>query len=260
MRRLPLAILTMLNSIIVATSVYSITSSLCQYKMNKQQSTLLLPKQGLLRLLNHSGLIVSRQLNLLAKLLVHSTLRCNGLVMKSAPIAHSRIHNFSLSLNSYKTHNSSWTHFTEINQLRDCIYKIECTRNRLDMELNFERRMAGMVAQSIGHIPRTHKHHPDLDHVRGKVRSTITYPEGGSHTMWITDGSGALDQDDEKENFDSSCPMDHPSSCSLPPQSTYKLYHKHHTPSSHSPAGTTNISSTAMASSTLLSSQPSIEV
>ena len=61
--------------------------------------------------------------------------------------------------------------------------------------------MAGMAALTAGHQPRTYKHYPDCQCVHGKVWSTTHYPEGGSLTIWITDGSSATDNDNnDKEN------------------------------------------------------------
>jgi hypothetical protein len=51
------------------------------------------------------------------------------------------------------------------------------------MELNFEQRITGIAAMSAGLLPQDRKHDPALDHVCGKVWSTVTYPEGGSCTM-----------------------------------------------------------------------------
>lgn len=88
---------------------------------------------------------------------------------------------------------------TEINQIRDRLHKVERIRDRLDMELNFERRMAGTPMSAAGRPSGSHKYYSDIQRVRGKVRSTVRYPEGGSCTTWITDGSSASDFDD-KEN------------------------------------------------------------
>lgn len=85
-----------------------------------------------------------------------------------------------------------------MDRLRERLFKIERMRDRLDMELNLERRM---VAIKGGPERWDHKHQPDLQRVRGKVCSTVEYPEGGSYTTWITDGSSASDCDDDKENL-----------------------------------------------------------
>jgi hypothetical protein len=59
--------------------------------------------------------------------------------------------------------------------------------------------MNGMAVLSAGQQPHR-KHDPVLDRVRGKIRSTINYPEGGSCTTWHTDGSSASDFEENKEN------------------------------------------------------------
>ena len=88
----------------------------------------------------------------------------------------------------------------ELDQLRDWLYKVECICDRLDLELGIEWRMNGMATLSTGHQPQSRKHDPGLQHVRGKIRSTIDYPEGGSCTTWHTDGSSASEFDENKEN------------------------------------------------------------
>jgi hypothetical protein len=73
--------------------------------------------------------------------------------------------------------------------------------DRLDVELNFERRMSALTAQSHGKPRRSgHKHDPDLVRVRGKIRHDEYFPGGGQQTTWITDGSSASDWEQEKEN------------------------------------------------------------
>jgi hypothetical protein len=145
---------------------------------------------------------------------------------------------------------------SELSRLRDRLHKVERIRDRLDMELNFERRLAGMAAESNGRPPRTRKHCPDLERVRGKVRSTITYPEGGSFTTWVTDGSSASDYDAEKENFNPLINTHHSSPRPSSPLTT-NIRYKHSTPSL--PAGT-SIPSTAASTSAPLISQPSFEI
>jgi hypothetical protein len=98
-----------------------------------------------------------------------------------------------------------------MDRLRERLFKIERMRDRLDMELNLERRMAAIKGRPV---PRDHKHQPDLQRVRGKVCSTVEYPDGGSYTTWIMDGSSTSDCDDDKENLNplsnQSCPLSDP--------------------------------------------------
>ncbi|KAF8234799.1 hypothetical protein L208DRAFT_1376756 [Tricholoma matsutake] len=129
-----------------------------------------------LRFLNLIALVLIKLLSLSERLPLPLILRLNALVTKNGLI-------------------------TEINQLRDCLHKVEHIRDCLNMELNLERRMAGVAMSTVGRPPRSHKHYPDLECVRGKVRSTVRYPEGGSYTTWITDGSSASNFDDNKENM-----------------------------------------------------------
>jgi hypothetical protein len=59
--------------------------------------------------------------------------------------------------------------------------------------------MNGMAMLSAGQQPHR-KCDPALDCVHGKIWLTINYPEGGSCTMWHTDGSSASDFEENKEN------------------------------------------------------------
>jgi hypothetical protein len=141
---------------------------------------------------------------------------------------------------------------SQINQLCDCLYKVERLHDCLDMELNFERCIVGMAVVSAGLEPQDRKHNP----VHGKVRSTINYPEGGSCTAWITDGSSASDCDDEKENIKPSLFMHH---CPSLPTQTYKPQQRKHVTSP--PCPPTQAGTPAMATSgTPLTSQPSVEI
>ena len=145
---------------------------------------------------------------------------------------------------------------SQINQLHDCLYKVERLHDHFDMELNFEWHIVGMAAVSAVLEPQDHKHNPAINRVCGKVCSTINYPKGGSCTTWITDGSSASDYDDEKENIKPSIFMHHYPS--LPTQ-TYKPQQCKHITSP--PCPPTWAGTPAMATlSTPLTSQPSIEV
>jgi hypothetical protein len=109
-----------------------------------------------------------------------------------------------------------------------------------------------MATASAGLEPQDRKHDPAIDRVCGKVRSTINYPEGGSCTTRITDGSSASDCDDEKENIKPSISTYHCHCPSLPTP----IYKPHQCKHVTSPPCTP-----AMAmSSTPLSSQHSIEI
>lgn len=123
------------------------------------------------------------------------------------------------------------------------------------MELNFERRMAGLAGLAVGREPQDHKYDPDLERVRGKVRSTIAYPDGGSYTTWITDGSSASDWDEEKENRD---PLSsYPQTSSGP---SCKPQHRKFFTSSHNAKSPFVPTSTSASNPTPLTSQPSVEI
>ncbi|KIM38905.1 hypothetical protein M413DRAFT_239152 [Hebeloma cylindrosporum] len=95
---------------------------------------------------------------------------------------------------------------TELNTTRDRLHAVDRIRDRLDLELNFERRLSALGGKREPlHSPssrKNHKYEPDLMRVRGKVRHDEHFPEGGQRTTWITDGSSASDWDnnDHKEN------------------------------------------------------------
>ena len=99
---------------------------------------------------------------------------------------------------------------TELNTTRDRLHAVDRIRDRLDLELNFERRLSALSGkQKPLHSPssrKNHKYEPDLVRVRGKVRHDEHFPEGGQRTTWITDGSSASDWDnnDHKENHNPS--------------------------------------------------------
>lgn len=143
---------------------------------------------------------------------------------------------FTLSANLRDAQARIETLRSELNDTRDRLHKVERIRDRLDMELNFERRMSAMsgVKREALHSPQSHKNFPDLVRVRGKVRHDEYFPEGGQRTTWITDGSSASDWDDDrKENFNPSTERYHPSSSSTTP--SVKPQHRKYVPVKQSP-------------------------
>ncbi|KAF9484658.1 hypothetical protein BDN70DRAFT_872175 [Pholiota conissans] len=90
---------------------------------------------------------------------------------------------------------------SELTGVRDRLHEIERQRDRLDAELNFERRMAGLNAQQRGFLIPSHKYDPGLTRVKGKIRHDEFFPEGGHSVTWITDGSSASDWEENKENI-----------------------------------------------------------
>lgn len=141
---------------------------------------------------------------------------------------------------------------SELNDTRDRLHKVERIRDRLDMELNFERRMSALsgVKREAFHSPgsrKNHKYLPDLIRVRGKVRHDEYFPEGGQSTTWITDGSSASDWDDDrKENFNLSTNRYHPFNSSTTP-TTVKPQHRKYAPAiqSSQPLASTSFKSPA---------------
>ncbi|PPQ95870.1 hypothetical protein CVT26_015609 [Gymnopilus dilepis] len=125
--------------------------------------------------------------------------------------------------------------------LRERLNKVERIRDRLDTELNFERRLAGLGASSRGfEVPfdKALKYNPDVKRVKGKVRHDEIYPEGGRLTTWLTDGSSASDfGDSDKENILPSSDISRPDlriGCSsLKPQ--HRKYGQSSSPTSSSP-------------------------
>jgi len=154
---------------------------------------------------------------------------------------------FTLSANLRDAHTRIETLRSELNDTRDRLHKVERIRDRLDMELNFERRMSAMsgVKRETLHSPKSRKNHkylPDLVRVRGKVRHDEYFPEGGQCTTWITDGSSASDWDDDrKENFNPSTERYQPfyssTTPSIQPQitSSVKPQHRKYAPATQSP-------------------------
>ena len=146
---------------------------------------------------------------------------------------------FTLSANLRDAQARIETLRSELNDTCDHLHKVERIRDRLDMELNFERCMSTMsgVKQEALYSPhsrKNHKHLPDLVHVRGKVHHDEYFPEGGQHTTWITDGSSASDWEDDKENFNisTSHELHHPfSSTTL----SVKPQHQKYVPAKQSP-------------------------
>jgi hypothetical protein len=99
---------------------------------------------------------------------------------------------------------------TELNSTRDRLHAVDRIRDRLDMELNFERRLSALSGKREPlHSPssrKNHKYEPDLVRVRGKIRHDEHFSDGGQRTTWITDGSSASDWDnnEHKENHNPS--------------------------------------------------------
>ena len=130
----------------------------------------------------------------------------------------------------------------ELTDAHDKLHKVERMRDRLDMELNFERRMSAMSGKQEAHHPpissrKHHKYLPDLIRVRGKVRHDEYFPEGGMHTTWITDGSSASDWDEDhnlKENFNPSTEKYNPFDLATP---TIKPQHRKYVPAAQSTPG-----------------------
>jgi len=144
---------------------------------------------------------------------------------------------FTLSANLRDAQARIETLRSELNDTRDRLHKVERIRDRLDMELNFERRMSAMsgVKWEALHSPHSRKNHkylPDVVRVRGKVRHDEYFPEGGQHTTWITDGSSASDWDDDrKENLNPSTEHYHPSYSSTTP--SVKPQHRKYVAAKH---------------------------
>lgn len=77
-------------------------------------------------------------------------------------------------------------------------------RDRLDFELNLERRMSSLNTVACRPHRSGHKYDPDLVRVKGKICHDEYYSDGGQCTTWITDGSSASNWDrNEKENIPS---------------------------------------------------------
>ena len=90
----------------------------------------------------------------------------------------------------------------ENTELREHLDRISRHRDRLDMELNLERRMSSLTSKAHD-LPRRleHKYDPTLRRVKGKIRHDEYFSDGGQCTSWITDGSSSSDWDREKENI-----------------------------------------------------------
>jgi len=87
---------------------------------------------------------------------------------------------------------------TDNTNLRDRLNKVERMRDRLDLELNWARKIPRSTRRER---PYDRKHDPDLVRVKGKIRNTEYFPDGGQQTTWHTDGESASDWgDSEKEN------------------------------------------------------------
>lgn len=110
-------------------------------------------------------------------------------------------HVFTLSQQLHNANTTNESLRSELAAVRERLNKIEHLRDRLDMELNFERRMSGLVAHKHGVSPTSHKYNPELQRVKGKIRHNQFFPDGGQMSTWITDGESASDWDDHKENF-----------------------------------------------------------
>lgn len=85
----------------------------------------------------------------------------------------------------------------EVDKVRHKVYKLERSldRARTKLELHYGPRPK--------RLPTGRKNLPDIIRTRGKIRSVEHFPEGGSYTTWVTDGSTATDwSDSDKENFD----------------------------------------------------------
>jgi hypothetical protein len=89
----------------------------------------------------------------------------------------------------------------ELTGVRERLHQVERARDRLDSELNLERRMAGLHAQQRGYLMPSRKYDPDLVRVKGKIRCDEYFPEGGHSVTWMTDGSSASDWEENKENI-----------------------------------------------------------
>jgi len=99
----------------------------------------------------------------------------------------------------------------ENTDLRDRLHQMLRQRDKLDVELNFERRMSALTSQVHSEPRRSgHKHNPDLVRVRGKIRHDEYFSDGGQCTTWITDGSSASDWEQDKENIPPRSPQFHP--------------------------------------------------
>ena len=149
---------------------------------------------------------------------------------------------FTLSASLCDTHARIESLRSELTDARDELHKAERMRDRLDMELNFERCMSAMSGKQEAHHPpisscKHHKYLPDLIRVRGKVRHDEYFPEGGMHTTWITDGSSASDWDEDhnlKENFNPSTKKYNPFDSATP---TIKPQHRKYVPAAQSTPG-----------------------
>ena len=151
-------------------------------------------------------------------------------------------HTFTLSASLRDAHARIESLRSELSDARDQLHNVERMRDRLDMELNFERRMSAMSGKREAHHPpitsrKNHKYLPDLIRVRGKVRHDEYFPDGGKHTTWITDGSSASDWDEDrnlKENFNPSTENYHPFNSATP---TIKPQHRKYVPAAQSAPG-----------------------
>lgn len=124
-------------------------------------------------------------------------------------LQNTQIFTISQQLRDSNTANETLRH--ENADLRDCLYRVSQQRDRLDVELNFERRMSSLAAQSQNLPQRPgHKYDPSLTRVRGKIRHDEYFSDGGQCTTWITDGSSASDWDHDKENVSSHSSRFHP--------------------------------------------------
>lgn len=90
--------------------------------------------------------------------------------------------------------------------VRERLNTVERLRDRLDAELNLERRMSQFSAPGGRGLSArggnsSHKYNPELTRVRGKIRHDEFFPDGGQCTSWISDGSSASDWEENKENL-----------------------------------------------------------
>lgn len=110
----------------------------------------------------------------------------------------------------------------QLNNFQTRLHDSERARDRAELKLEMVELSRGRPSQRA-RTHRTESTKRTLQRIRGKVRCEERYPEGGSHTYWVTDPSSSSDDNKENVRF----PRHRsPSHCYSPPKHSHS-YSRH---------------------------------